>query len=97
MDMTKVRYLGSYGAPVALPEGAYEKVLAMSERPTPRKKAYNTHGTFRVGEKVRITEGPFIDHIVDIKDIRGKSARIVLELFGGPREVSIALEELEAA
>lgn len=93
----RVSYLGCHGLPQALPEGALEKVIAMSENPKPRKKAYNSHGTFRVGEKVRIVEGAFTDHVVEIEQIRGKSAVIVLELFNSKREVTIGLDELEAA
>ncbi len=82
--------------PLALPEPSVARVRAMSE--APRKiRARNTSLHFRPGEKVRITEGPFTDFIVDIREIRGENARVVLELFNSAREVSIGLSELEAA
>lgn len=91
------RYLrGEDGLPASLPDWAVEKVKAMTEQPR-KIKRYNTHGSFRVNEVVKILEGPFEGETVSIHDIRGKYAVILRQLFGAEREVLISFEELEKA
>jgi len=50
---------------------------------------------FRIGDQVRIAEGPFEGHIVDVRSITGDQARIWLPLFGTRKETPIALDKLE--
>ena len=52
---------------------------------------------FKVGDQVRIVEGPFEGHVVDVRGIRGDQARIWVPLFGTLTETSIALDKMECA
>lgn len=52
---------------------------------------------FRAGDLVRVSDGPFDGMVVPVHEIRGREARVFLELFGGRHEVAIPAELLEAA
>ncbi len=56
-----------------------------------------SHHEFKTGDKVKIVEGPFDGHLVDVRAIKGGKAKILLELLGGSQEVEIALGKLEKA
>lgn len=56
-----------------------------------------THYEFKTGDRVRIAEGPFEGHLVDVHEIRGAKAHILIELLGGAQEVAIPLDKLEKA
>ena len=51
---------------------------------------------FKVGDKVRIVNGPMIDHEVRVLGIEGPKAKILLDIFGGTQEVDIHLDKLES-
>lgn len=52
---------------------------------------------FHAGDMVRVLDGPFSGMVVPVHEIRGKEARIFMELFGGQHEVEISTWMLEAA
>lgn len=52
---------------------------------------------FKAGDMVRISEGPFDGMTVPVHEIKGREARIFLELFGARHEVTISTAILEAA
>lgn len=61
------------------------------------EKHMQTGKEFKAGDMVRIMEGPFDGLTVPVHEIRGREARVFLELFGGRHEVSVSTELLEAA
>lgn len=61
------------------------------------EKHMQTGKEFKAGDMVRIMEGPFDGMTVPVHEIRGREARVFLELFGGRHEVSVSTELLEAA
>lgn len=52
---------------------------------------------FSAGELVRIVSGPFEGIVVPVHEIRGREARVFLDLFGAKHEVSVDSWILEAA
>lgn len=56
-----------------------------------------TYEEFDVGDRVRIVEGVFDGHIVDVRTIAGSQARVLVELFGAEREIGVSLDKLEKA
>lgn len=54
-----------------------------------------THKEFEVGDRVRIAEGPFKDHLVDVSKIAAGHAHIVLSILGQTQDVEIPLDQLE--
>ena len=61
------------------------------------EKHMQTGKEFKAGDVVRIVEGPFDGLTVPVHEIRGREAKVFLELFGGRHEVLLATEILEAA
>lgn len=61
------------------------------------EKHMQTGKEFKAGDVVRIMEGPFDGLTVPVHEIRGREAKVFLELFGGRHEVSVPTELLEAA
>jgi transcription antitermination factor NusG len=61
------------------------------------EKHMQTGKEFKAGDMVRIMEGPFDGLTVPVHEIRGREARVFLELFGGRHDVAIPVELLEAA
>lgn len=66
------------------------------QRPTEEKHML-TGKEFKAGDMVRVIEGPFDGMVVPVHEIRGREARIFLDLFSAPHEVSFPVELLEAA
>lgn len=52
---------------------------------------------FQVGDRAEIQYGPFQSWMVEIKDIRGRFAEVMLPMLGEQRPIAIPLEDLEAA
>lgn len=61
------------------------------------EKHMKTGKEFKAGDMVRIVDGPFDGMVVPVHEIRGREARIFLELFGSRQEVAISTLLLEAA
>ncbi len=61
------------------------------------EKFMRTYHEFKIGDRVQIVDGPFGGHVVDVRDIKGKNAYILLNLLGGIQNVEISLDKLEKA
>jgi transcription antitermination factor NusG len=87
--------LGWNGNPICLEEEAMVKMLtAMGEM----EAAANARPRqITVGDHCRILSGPFANHKVRIEEIRGKRARIIINLFGDDRPAEIQIEALQIA
>jgi transcription antitermination factor NusG len=72
-------------------------VLANGIQRPKEEKHMQTGKEFKAGDLVRVVDGPFDGIVVPVHEIRGKEARVFLDLFGGHHEVSILTEYLEAA
>lgn len=71
---------------------------AVGEMRVPDAQRYmRTRGEFDVGDTVRILEGPFQHHLVEVKTLTGKSAEILMNLLGTTRIVKVPVDELERA
>jgi len=83
-------FVGSGTRPTSLSEEEVEKILRRMETEQPRIKV-----SFRVGETVRITEGPFADFMAVVDELypdRGK-VRVLVSFFG--RETPVEMDFLQ--
>lgn len=85
-------FVGTGIKPIPLSQEEVDKILTRMEAEQPRIKV-----NFRVGETVRITEGPFADFMALVDDIypdRGK-VRVLVSFFG--RETPVEMDFLQVA
>lgn len=83
-------FVGSGTAPTPLREDEVDKILKRMEEETPRIRV-----NFRIGEPVRIVEGPFADFVGVVDEIfaeRGK-VRVLVSFFG--RETPVEMDFLQ--
>ncbi|MHB1317428.1 MAG: transcription termination/antitermination protein NusG [Anaerolineae bacterium] len=83
-------FVGSGTRPIPLTEPEVAKILERMEAEQPRMKV-----NFRLGETVRIVEGPFADFMAVVDEIhpdRGK-VRVLVSFFG--RETPVEMEFLQ--
>jgi transcription termination/antitermination protein NusG len=83
-------FVGLGTEPSPLPQDEVDKILRRMEVEQPRVKV-----SFRVGEKVRIIEGPFADFIAVVDELypeRGK-VRVLVSFFG--RETPVEMDFLQ--
>jgi transcriptional antiterminator NusG len=83
-------FVGTGTRPVPLKEEEVDKILRRMEEEQPRIRVY-----FRVGETVRIVEGPFADFMGQVDEIypeRGK-VRVLVSFFG--RETPVEMDFLD--
>jgi transcriptional antiterminator NusG len=83
-------FVGTGIRPVPLKEEEVDKILRRMEEEQPRIRVY-----FRVGETVRIVEGPFADFMGQVDEIypeRGK-VRVLVSFFG--RETPVEMDFLD--
>jgi transcription antitermination factor NusG len=87
--------LGVNGGPICLEEEAMTVMLtAMGEMAATANAAPRQ---IAVGDHCRILSGPFANHRVRIEEIKGKRARIIINLFGNDRPAEIQIEALQLA
>jgi transcriptional antiterminator NusG len=94
-DIPKVTgFVGSKTEPVAIPEAEAEKIIAQMQegalKPKPKIK-------FEPGDKVQVTEGPFVNFtgVVDeVRPDRGR-VRVMISVFGRPTPVELEFTQLE--
>ncbi|MFG1461761.1 transcription termination/antitermination NusG family protein [Xanthobacter sp. DSM 24535] len=92
--------VGIDGVPARIRATAMERMIKVYRNGLSRpdgEKFMRTHAEFKTGDRVRIAEGPFTDHVVPVIEIHGKMARILMDLFGVMREMDIPSEILEPA
>jgi transcriptional antiterminator NusG len=83
-------FVGSVNKPSALPKHDVDRILKRMRAETPKVKV-----TFRPGQKVRISDGPFEDFVGQVDNIypdKGK-VRILVSFFG--RETPVELDFLQ--
>ena len=86
-------FVGTGAKPVPLSQEEVDKILKRMETEQPRIKVH-----FRVGETVRIAEGPFVDFMGVVDDLypeRGK-VRILVSLFGRDTPVEMDFMQVES-
>ena len=90
--------LGVRGRPVAI-DGARLLRFIHDNRfrfdAAEEERFMRTHHEFTIGDRVHIVEGPFAGRVVDVRQIKGRYAHILLDLLGGPQNVEILLDKLE--
>lgn len=83
-------FVGSGNKPIPLREEEVSRILKRMEAEAPKIKV-----NFRVGQKVRIVEGPFEDFlgVVDAIDLDRARVRVLVNFFG--RETPVELDFLQ--
>lgn len=83
-------FVGTGSKPVPLEEEEVKKILRQMEAETPRIKV-----GFTQGQKVRITDGPFVDFVgvVDEINLQKGKVKILVSFFG--RETPVELDFLQ--
>ncbi len=88
------------GRPVRIKEAAVKALMRRygGGKLSPDTYRYmKTGAEFRVGDVVKVLEGPFDGHELRVVDIAGPSVRAVLDILGGATEIEIGAGVLEAA
>lgn len=81
-------------AQISAADVAYLKSLAGHAVP---QAATSIHKAIKPGQEVNIVNGPFAGHRTFIKHIVAEEAQGLLKFLGGNREITFALDDLEAA
>ncbi len=83
-------FVGSGSKPIPLREDEVSHILKRMEAEAPKIKV-----NFKVGQKVRIVEGPFVDFmgVVDAIDLDRARVRVLVNFFG--RETPVELDFLQ--
>lgn len=83
-------FVGTGSKPVPLEEEEVKKILRQMEAETPRIKV-----GFTQGQKVRITDGPFVDFVgvVDEINLQKGKVKVLVSFFG--RETPVELDFLQ--
>ncbi|MEP9376186.1 transcription termination/antitermination NusG family protein [Aquabacter sp. CN5-332] len=92
--------IGVDGVPKRIKADAMERMIGCYRngftRPAEEKFMVSNH-EFKVGQIVRVAKGPFEGHEVPVVELKGKHARVLLELFGIEHQIKIEAEILEPA
>jgi transcription antitermination factor NusG len=62
-----------------------------------REQFMRTHHEFKIGDRAKIVEGPFDGQSVDVLDLRGPKAKVLLAFLGGTQVLELDAMQLEAA
>lgn len=90
--------VGFDGRPAPISDLAIVKLMAISGQAIPHRRSVNTHKALKPGDNAEIISGPFIGTIVKVVGLKGRKAKIMMELFGSAEQVTeIRLDQLEAA
>lgn len=93
--------VGRAGRPSRLPSADARKMIerhSAGEFLAPiAYRHMRTYHEFEVGDRVEVLDGPFAGQIVEVTEISGQNARMVVEIFGGSRDVSVPVDFLGRA
>lgn len=85
-------FVGGGGKPSPLQEEEVDKILKQMETETPKVKV-----SFRQGESVRVTDGPFSDFVGTVDELNPQKGKIkvLLSLFGHETPVELDILQVE--
>ncbi len=85
-------FVGGGGKPSPLQEEEVAKILKQMETETPKVKV-----SFRQGESVRVTDGPFSDFVGTVDELNPQKGKIkvLLSLFGHETPVELDILQIE--
>jgi transcriptional antiterminator NusG len=87
-------FVGAYNKPTPLPPAEVDKLLKHLKAETPQ-----INGSFKVGQTVRVVEGPFEDFIgtVDEVDLDQARVKVLVSFFGQEKSVELDFSQVEPA
>jgi transcriptional antiterminator NusG len=88
-------FIGSGGKPSPMPLADAQKMLAAAIKPDESTALANL--SFKKGDKVKVTEGPFenFEGMVDEIDTQRGRVRVIVTIFGRPTPIEIEYWQLE--
>lgn len=89
--------LGWDGQPYQLPLHTVELVAETARNTLDFRRKPAERRSFRIGDKVKLLRGPFVNHVAEVAAVRRKSVQVLLELFGAVHAVSIPTASIEQA
>lgn len=93
--------VGHEGRPLAVPFCQVRRLLVRhhaGEFMAPRMQEFMRSGhEFAQGDRVEVLEGPFEGHIAEVRTIKGKTAQMVLNIFGAKRLIEVPVDALGRA
>jgi transcription termination/antitermination protein NusG len=96
-DTPKVTgFLGGRTEPVAIPDAEAEKVITQIKEGALKPKPKII---FELGDKVRVTEGPFTNFNGVVDEVKGEKGRVrvMISVFGRPTPVELEFSQVEKA
>ena len=87
-------FIGSRQEPVAIPDAEAEKIITQIKEGALKPKPKIV---FEVGDKVRVTEGPFTNFSGVVDEVKGEKGRVrvMISVFGRPTPVELEFSQLE--
>lgn len=89
--------IGSDGEPLLLSLETVRAVDEICRNPLDFTRKRPERRAFRVGDKVKLLRGPFVNHVAEVAAVRRKGVQVLLELFGAIHAVSIPTTSIEQA
>jgi transcription antitermination factor NusG len=89
--------LGWDGEPYALPAHTVDLVAETARKKLDLRRKTSERRALRIGDRVKLLTGPFINHVAEVSAVRKKSVQVLLEFFGAVQEVQIPASAVEQA
>jgi transcription antitermination factor NusG len=86
-----------YPIPQAVMDGMFKRWGGPKTQAPEREQFMRTHHEFKIGDRAKIVEGPFDGQSVDVLDLRGPKAKVLLAFLGGTQVLELDAMQLEAA
>jgi transcriptional antiterminator NusG len=89
-------FVGSGGKPVPLREAEVERVMGQMDK---TRTAEITEVPFRVGDPVKVVDGPFNDFsgVVSEVNMERKKVKVMVSIFGRPTPVELDFLQVQSA
>ncbi len=87
------RFVGSGARPVPLKDAEVRRLINTGEGGPPEKPAITVN--FRVGDHVKITDGPFSAFTGVVDNIEGAKVKVMVSIFGRATPVELDLLQVE--
>lgn len=88
--------VGHAGQPMRITKDDWAKMKLLPDRMREKREEEEEQRRIHVGDQVEVIEGPFSEYVVEVINLKGTIATILLPLLGGG-EVKINLQNLRKA
>lgn len=88
--------VGAGGEPTCIPVNIMRQLFARSDAAGIQAAPPAPNRSFKVGDVVKITDGPFYGYEVSLTEINEVKARVLIHLFNSLQEIEIPVDSVEA-